>query len=299
MFKLFTKSKLIFVLLPCIFFVTRLHAQQLKITDFVLFGGQDNLSGKCTNPPFPGYSVNLASSVNITSGRIGSYKLITSTGNGNLSSSLNSGGTINLANGTKVSGNITAQNQYHATGNILKMGSNAYIGANIDVNGNIYISSGTVAGDVTHPPGTTYFGPKPGGKEYKKTPNLPTLPQMPAITNFTCGGTTDITGTKIISPGSYRNMKLTGNQTVTFSGPGDYYFKSIHNKNSNDLQNTSSKKQGNSKPTGKNLSNEYNQSLTEYRLAYYKILYNFGFSNQLCPLPTAPHSSPGQPPELI
>ena len=70
-------------------------------------------------------------------------------------------------------------------------------------------------------------------------------------------------------------------------------------KNSNDLQNTSSKKQGNSKPTGKNLSNEYNQSLTEYRLAYYKILYNFGFSNQLCPLPTAPHSSPGQPPELI
>ena len=71
-------------------------------------------------------------------------------------------------------------------------------------------------------------------------------------------------------------------------------------KNSNDLQNTGSKKPGNSKPTsGKNLSNEYNQNLTEYRIAFYKILYNFGFLNQLCPLPSAPHSSPGQPPELI
>ena len=70
-------------------------------------------------------------------------------------------------------------------------------------------------------------------------------------------------------------------------------------KNSNDLQNTSSKKQGNSEPTGKNFSNEYNQSLTEYRLDYYKILYNFGSPNQLCRLPSAPHSSPAQPPELI
>jgi len=69
-------------------------------------------------------------------------------------------------------------------------------------------------------------------------------------------------------------------------------------KNSNDLQNTSSKKQGNSKRGGTNLSNEYNQSLTEYRLGYYKILHNFGFPNQLCPLPSAPHGCPVQPPEL-
>ncbi len=218
------------------FVACRLNAQQLKITDFVLFGGQDNISNNCSNPPSPGYGVTFASSVNITNGRIGSYKLITSAGNANFNSTLNSGGTINLANGNKVSGDITAQNKYNATGNILKMGSNAYVGANIDVNGNIYISSGTVAGDVTHPLGTTYSGPTPGGSELKKAPTFPVLPQMPSITNFTCGGTVDITTTETIQPGSYRNMKLMGNQTVTFSGPGDYYFKSIHNKNSNNLQ---------------------------------------------------------------
>ncbi len=235
MLRLLTKSKLI-ALLSMLFLGLKLDAQQLKITDFVLFGGQNSSTNKCTYPPSPGYAVNLASSVNITNGRIGSYKLITSSGSGNLNSTLNSGGTINLANGNKVSGGITAQNKYKVTGNILKMGSNAYVGANIDVNGNIYISGGTVLGDVTHPYGTTYSGPKPGGKEFKKTPNLPTLPEMPAITNFTCGGTTDVITTKTIQPGSYRNMKLTGNQTITFSGPGDYYFKSIYNKNSNNLQ---------------------------------------------------------------
>lgn len=235
MLKLIAKSKLI-ALLTLFFLAIKSDAQQLKITDFVLFGGQNDLSHKCTNPPYPGYSVSLASSVSITNGRIGSYKLITSTGNSNLNSSLNSGGTINLANSNKVSGSITAQNQYHATGSILKMGSNAYAGDNIDVNGNIYIGSGAVAGNVTHPLGTIYSGPKPGGNEFKKTPNLPTLPQLPSVTNFSSTGTIDVTYTKTITPGSYRYMKLTGNQTVTFSGPGDYYFKSIHNKNSNNLQ---------------------------------------------------------------
>ena len=116
------------------------------------------------------------------------------------------------------------------------MGANAYVGANIDVNGNIYINSGTVIGDVTHPAGTKYFGPKPGGEENIKTPTLPILPELPAITKFTCGGFVDITSSRTITPGSYRYVKLSGNQTLTFSGPGDYYFRSIHNKNLNNLQ---------------------------------------------------------------
>jgi hypothetical protein len=71
-------------------------------------------------------------------------------------------------------------------------------------------------------------------------------------------------------------------------------------KNSNDLQNTGSKKSDNSKPaSGKNLSVEYNQNITEYRLAFYNALHNFGFVYQVSPLSFAPHSSPEQPPELV
>jgi len=71
-------------------------------------------------------------------------------------------------------------------------------------------------------------------------------------------------------------------------------------KNANDLQNTGSKKSDNSKPgSGKNFSNEYNQNIAEYRIAFFKVLDNPGFSNQVSPLSSALHSSPEQPPESI
>ena len=71
-------------------------------------------------------------------------------------------------------------------------------------------------------------------------------------------------------------------------------------KNSNDLQNAGSKKSDNSKSSsGKNLSNDFNQSIADYRIAFYNVLNNFGFLNQVSPLLSAPHSSPEQPPELI
>ena len=111
--KLTIKSKLFIALLLLSFSVCKLHAQQLKITDFVLFGGQNkSYHNNCTNPALPGYSVYIGSFANITNGRIGSYNLIKSTGSNILSSTLNSGGTIDLANNNKVSGSITAQNQY-------------------------------------------------------------------------------------------------------------------------------------------------------------------------------------------
>ena len=237
MFTSITRNKIFKALLPLCFIAFKVNAQQLKISDFVLFGGQSTTSATgITTPASPGFAVNIASSATITNGRIGSNNLIRSTGNSTLSCSLNSGGTLNLANGTKVNGSITAQNQNNATGNILQMGSNAYVQNNIDVNGSIYISSGTVGGNVTHPLGTSYLGPKPGGAEYKKTPTIPTLPKFPAITSYTSNGTDDVTATRILAPGNYRDMKLTGNKKVTFSGPGDYYFKSIHNKSSNTLE---------------------------------------------------------------
>jgi hypothetical protein len=71
-------------------------------------------------------------------------------------------------------------------------------------------------------------------------------------------------------------------------------------KNSNDLQNTDSKKSDNSKSTsGKDLSNEYYQNIAEYRIAFYNVLRDHAFLNQVSPLSTGLHSSPEQPPELI
>ena len=71
-------------------------------------------------------------------------------------------------------------------------------------------------------------------------------------------------------------------------------------KNSNDLQNTGSKKSGDSKPfSGKDFSNDYNQNIAEYRIACYNVLNNFGFQNRVSPLSSGLHSTPEQPPELI
>ena len=71
-------------------------------------------------------------------------------------------------------------------------------------------------------------------------------------------------------------------------------------KNANDLQNSGSKKSDNSKQaSGKNISNEYNENITEYKIACYKVVNNFGFPNKVSPLSSAFHSSPEQPPELI
>src|SRR5690349_23574092 len=111
MLKLFTQNQVIKLLLLISFSALKLNAQQLKITDFVLFGGQNTTStAGITTPLSPGFAINIASSATITNGRIGSYNLIKSTGNSTLNCSLNCGGTINLANGTRIYGSITAQN---------------------------------------------------------------------------------------------------------------------------------------------------------------------------------------------
>ena len=237
MCKLSTPYKGIIALLLTVFFISNVKSQQLKITDFVLFGGQSKSSQtRCTDPSSPGYSVNIFSATKINNGRIGSYNLIQSSGATTLNCTLNSGGIIDLAGNAKVNGSITAQNLNNAYGNILKMGYNSYVADNIDVAGNIFISGGTVKGNVTHPVGTKYYGPKPGGKEFLQTPSIPTLPQLPDVTNFTSTGTTDVAHGCTIKPGSYRDMELSGYQQVIFDGPGDYYFRSIHNKYNNSLQ---------------------------------------------------------------
>ena len=236
-----------FKILPLFLFLSfsnTVFSQNLKIKDFVIFAGQKSTTlNNIANPVSPGFSVNIGSAVNINGGHIGSYNLVNSTGNSELNADVNSAGLINLANSTTVNGNITAENQDNATGVVLSMGSNAYVQKNITANGNISIVNGTVTGSVTHPQGTTYSGPVPGGGEIIQIPSIPALPDFPAVTDFSATGK-DVTKGQLVAPGNYGNLKLNGNQTITFSGPGDYYFKSIHNKNSNnfvfDFNNTAS-----------------------------------------------------------
>jgi hypothetical protein len=69
--------------------------------------------------------------------------------------------------------------------------------------------------------------------------------------------------------------------------------------NINDIQTNSSKKQDNSKSSiGKNLSTEYDQNVSGYKISYYNVIKRHSFSNQVFSLPTALISSPEQPPEL-
>ena len=210
-------------------------AQQLNISDFVLFGGNGNCpsgSGQAT-PPSPGCALQIGSSTSIQGGSIGSFNLVKSTGTASVTGNIYSGGTVVLANSNTVNGKITAANTLNSTATILFVGSGALLGGNIDVKGKITVGGGTVSGRVTHPTGTTYTGPTPGGGNVTGTPTLPTLPQMPAITSFQAYGSTNVTSTQTLSPGTYCSMTLSGNKTVTFSGPGIYVFKSIKNTGSN------------------------------------------------------------------
>ncbi|MBA4058158.1 MAG: hypothetical protein C0490_25810, partial [Marivirga sp.] len=60
------------------------------------------------------------------------------------------------------------------------------------------------------------------------------FPSLPPIANFPDYKTIpDITSSRVLTPDSYGNIKLNGNQTLTFKGPGIYVINQIDNKNSN------------------------------------------------------------------
>ncbi|MBK5270850.1 MAG: hypothetical protein JJE22_07535, partial [Bacteroidia bacterium] len=201
-----------FILLGCILLGNILYAQQTKISDYVIFGGTK--------------SVQLGSSNDIQGGFIGSYNLVQSTGSLTIGGSVFSGGSINLTNSNTVTGRLTAATN---SGIAISVGSNANIGGNIDANGNIVVGGGSVSGIVTHPNGTTYSGPNPAGGNILGTPNIPILPNLPTLSVFPAAGSGNISNTQAITPGSYGNVTLGNNKTLTLSGTGVYVFGSILN----------------------------------------------------------------------
>ncbi|HET9430717.1 MAG TPA: hypothetical protein VFO70_06050, partial [Chitinophagaceae bacterium] len=214
--------------LLCLFvfalFNNTLSAQQPVIYEYVMFAGS---GGPGTTPPAAnGYSVQIGSSINISGGAIGSYKLVQTTGTTTINSKIHSGGRVLITNSNVVTGRITANNSDSLSGPILSAGSGVTLSGNIDVNGDILVGGGTVSGIVTHPFGTTYTGPVPGA-EVIGTPNLVEMPALPAITTFPAAGSTNFTTTADIFPGAYNNITLSGNKTITLKGPGIYIFDTI------------------------------------------------------------------------
>lgn len=209
----------------------RSNAQDLKIADFVVYASTNNISQSLLlQLTAKGYGIQVGSGSKVISGSIGSCFPIKTTGIATLLSNLHSGSTIQLAPGNIVTGKISAANSGASTGTIFTAGNGLALTGNLDIKGSIKIGSGSsVTGVVTHPNNTQYSGPIPSGGEIKGNPALPVLPQLPAVTKFAAAGTTDVTSTKIISPGAYGKIKLTGNSTITFSGPGVYIFSSIAN----------------------------------------------------------------------
>ncbi len=183
------------------------------------------------NPYFTG--VEIGPNSNIQGGSVGSYTRIQSRGSLVQNANMYSGGSIQLSSHNTITGNISAANSNKITGTILSAGFDAKITGNVDANGNIVINgNGKVSGKVTHPAGTTYTGPLPGGGNITGTPALPVLPAMPAITNFPAFGSTNITASGTIIPGEYGDLALPGNKTLTLSGTGVYVFKSVRNSGS-------------------------------------------------------------------
>ena len=110
------------------------QAQQLKMYDFVLFGG----NGNCPSAPGqrapvdPGCAVVLGSANNISGdGVLGSYTLIQSTGTNHIIGNLHSGGKIILAGNNVITGRVTAANASAFTGAILKAGDATNISGDI------------------------------------------------------------------------------------------------------------------------------------------------------------------------
>src|SRR5688572_27437451 len=204
---------------------------QSNIRDYVIFGG----NGTCptgpgqTPPPFPGCAVQIGSSTKIDGGSIGSYTFITSTGNTTINSNLISGGTIQLANSNVVNGRISANNRSKQAGTILSVGSSAKITGKVDVNGNIIIGGGTVSGPVIHTPGTTYYLGNILVPNTEGNPDTVAMPALPDISEFPAATDSTINKTMVLNPGSYGKMRLTGNNRITFNGPGVYVFEDMQN----------------------------------------------------------------------
>src|SRR5205809_263514 len=207
-------------------------AQNLRLSDFVVYANSDTASENILpDVLLKNYGVEIHSNSNILSGSVGSGYSVRTTGPVKLYGDIHSANNIILALNNIVKGNITVANKNNiADKNSFRSYDGFSLNGNLDINGNIFINKqAKINGTVTHPEGTNYNGPVPSGGEVIQEPSIPALPANAKITNFQPAGKMNITGNETITPGRYGTIKLNGNNTITFSGPGIYTFRSISN----------------------------------------------------------------------
>lgn len=217
--------------------------QKLKLTDFAVWGGSaSSASYNSSQGVFIGNAVAIEGNVG-SNHRVDAKNLFSIKGN------VYSGNVISLGNIGKITGNIfAAKTASNYSGNVISGDYKlAFIG-NLTANGKIFLKSlaapnaTSVTGQVAVPAPTSsnYSGPVPT-MGIVNALTFPVLPSMPANTAFdnqvaASNNTTNITNTRTIAPGVYRKLALTGNQILTFNGPGNYIFYEVDNgSNSNKL----------------------------------------------------------------
>ncbi len=215
-----------------------------KRSEFVLLAGR--------NTPA---TVNINSSVAISGGSIGAFKLVQTSSSATITSNIYSSDKIVIGNSNVIKGNLSAAANYPnspiTTGTILSVGSSSITG-NSDVFGNVSFG-GSVTGTITIPPSATFSPSSLASKVIKGTPNLqlppsqhPDLPNPYVINNSIYPViTTTTTGTTSVGPGSYGHINYSGNKKLTLLRPGIYVFNSIKmTGNSNELVFDFDNKQG-------------------------------------------------------
>ena len=215
---------------------------QLSLKNFAIFGG-DSANSEVINDTLPGVEFGYNVSVH-GGGFIGTLGFLQF---GNLDS-VDADVYANTAridtSFALIGGSLSIFNRQGFKYNVLYNGPlpQYYAPGNITVNGNSFINQleGGVAGQVVHPNNYTYTGPLPDGGEIQ-TDSLvplifPQMPAMPPVTTFPDSGITDLHSTQTITPGTYARMSLDIQQTLTFSGAGEYTFKSISNLSNDTLR---------------------------------------------------------------
>jgi hypothetical protein len=210
--------------------------QTLSIKDFALWGG-----GAPANNYNPNQGVSIRNG-SIINGNVGSNHFIQIRNTVRISGNVYSGNGVSFSVGTQTTGNVFGYKLSPAFKDTAIFASvkSRFLG-NLTSNGLIHIQStrgdrlSIVSGTVSVPAPSTvnYKGPNPAGGVNNNLV-FPDLPIMPANTPFDNQvGTQNIISSRVISPGSYGNLELRGNQTITFDGPGNYIFNEVFNTGRN------------------------------------------------------------------